>query len=859
MKYIEHKDLRRSVRALHKRGGPYQKAADAVMTVIGRITSEDPDPFKGFTLTKRGEKRVSKCRKYDLAQFCRLITVVDDGFCHIVYAGSHDDCDAWLDRNRGFVPVVDANGKLIGAAKSDDNLDPETRVRGASDQSYGKLYEKLPEDDFEFLVESLPRALVRRIEALESINDEEDIVKIAEEMEESDRRVAIHDIFVLLRQGNHKAARTRIALFRGDVAPPEPEMEVKDGEDLRTIPTDSPQYAKLFEHFVRTADYRDWMVFMHPEQERVAEAEFSGPAKLTGVSGSGKTCIVVRRAVVLAERYPTGDILVLTLNRPLAALIDDLISTCASPTARGRIKVLAFFDLCQEFLFQFEPKNRKLYDDRTWKSEEHIDEVWREYYRCELNNRDAACMQPVHDSLISRSIDSERYIREEFDWIRSAMSYSNRRRYFDMERLGRSYPLDKRFRRLLIDGLQWWEDKMRDIGITDYLGIATALYRHRNKLREKYRCVLIDECQDFGTIELEIIAAIVENGSDNLFFCGDTAQHVSWKHQSLKDAGVPVPGARSKTIRQNYRNSRDVLQAAYKVLVENLTEEMIEKEDFEILDPEYANFSGSTPLCLEALSLAEEIAYAVAYAKLEVMENINRKACIAICGCSLYEIQEFGKQIDIPVLEGTRSIDDGSLFLSDLEQTKGFEFDLVCIVNASDGMIPNPATPEREQFRDLSKLYVAMTRAKLQLVLSYSGTPSAYLSKAEDRLLIGKWTEFVSKEDASLLGEPPSLDDLRMPAEGKATNVDSPIGSMTGEQFLYTPNALGLSSRLIEKIRELVKGQKIRRGDMPVMWENIAQAARDTRAHPSSRQQFGPEAIKEFDELVKKLGLRAIP
>ena len=170
-------------------------------------------------------------------------------------------------------------GRLIEAAKSDDSLDPRTRVRGASDQSYGKLYEKLAEDDFEFLIGPLPRAIVRRIEALESIDDEEDIVKIAEEIEEGERRVAVHDIFVLLRQGNHKAARTRIALFRRDVAPPEPETEVKDGEDLRTIPTDSPQYAKLFKHFVRTADYRDW-IGVHAPGARIGLQRLNFPVRL---------------------------------------------------------------------------------------------------------------------------------------------------------------------------------------------------------------------------------------------------------------------------------------------------------------------------------------------------------------------------------------------------------------------------------------------------------------------------------------------------------------------------------------------------------------------------------------------------
>lgn len=857
MRYVNHRDLLPSVRDLYKKGGPYQKAANTVEMVIGRITNGDREPFKGLTLTNHGEKRVSKCRKYDLIGSCRLITVIDADACYLLYAGSHDACDKWLERNRGFVPVVDLDGKLSEVAKSDANLTPETRVRGASDHSYGKLYEKLTENDFEFLVESLPRAIVRRIEALESISDENEIVEIAEDIEDGERRSAIHDIFALLRQGNYKAAERRIALFRGDLGLLEPETGIKDGEDLRIIPIDSPQYASLFKHFVRTADYRDWMVFMHPEQERMAEAEFSGPAKLVGVSGSGKTCIVVRRAVVLAERYPTGSILVLTLNRPLAALIKDLVSlTCVSPMARDRIKVLAFFDLCRELLNQFEPENRKLYDNRTWKTNEHIDEVWREYYRCELNNLDAAIMQPVHDSLISRRIDAESYIREEFDYIRSAVPYGERSHYMRIARSGRSYPLNQKFRNLLLAGLDKWEKKMRDIGTTDYLGIATALSRHRDKLHQQYRCALIDECQDFGTIELDLINTLVESGPDSLFLCGDAAQQVSWKHQSLKDAGVPVPGARSMKICQNYRNSRDVLQAAYKVLNDNLTEETIERGDFEILDPEYANFGGPTPLCLEASSLAEEISCAVAYAKSESADHSNWKTCISICGHSLYEIQRFGERINVPVLEGTRSIDDGLLFLSDLEQTKGFEFDLVCVVNVKAGVIPNPSMPEHEQFRYLSKLYVAMTRAKLQLVLSYSGTPSVYLSKAAACLLPGKWKEFVSEEAVLPLGEPLALDDLRKPKEGGATNTVLLICSMTGEEFLYTPYALGLSPRLIGKLRSLVTGQSQILNNTPVRWENIFQAARDTHTYPESRQRFGPEVIKEFDVLVERYGLR---
>ena len=848
MRYIQHKDLLPSLRELYKRGGPYQKASETVHAVIGRISSSELDPFKGIALTKHGENRISKCRKYDLTKFCRLITVADAGFCYLLYAGTHDNCDAWINRHRGFVPAVDAEGRLIEASVSVADLDAESRVSGVSDQSYGKLYEKLTAEDFDFMVSALPRSVAREIENLESIHDEEMIKKVVEGIEDIDRRVMIYDVLTRLRQGNLKAARARLALFRGDIEHPDVETVVSNGEDLRIIPTDSPQYAKLFEHFVRTADYRDWMTFMHPEQEEVAESDFAGSAKLVGVSGSGKTCIVVKRAIVLAERYPSDDILVLTLNRPLAQLIDDLVSTSVSlPATRERIRVLPFFSLCQDLLNKFEPENWKLYDDRTWKSHEHIDEVWREYYRCELNNRDAECLHPVHDSLISRNINAERYIREEFDWIRSAVPFHDRQKYLSMSRGGRSYPLEKRFRQLLLDGLNGWEEKMRVVGVTDYLGIATALYRYMDELSPLYRCILVDECQDFGTIELEVVKRLVIGGADDLFLCGDAAQQVSWKHQSLTDAGISVPGARSRKIERNYRNSRDVLQAAHEILLANLTVEMLEQQEFEILDPEYANFSGPVPLELEAQGLEEEIAYAVAYAKSEIGEKENYKACVAICGFTLYEIQKFGEEIGVAVLDGTRNISDGSLFLADLEQTKGFEFDLVCVVNARDGTIPNPATPKKEQFRDLSKLYVAMTRAKLQLVLSYSHMPSIYIGKAEERILSGKWSEYLAVEEVIHLGEPKELDHHKNSDEVRT------VGSMTGEEFLYTDDALGVSPRLIGKLREVVGGRKRFLNRVPIEWGSISEAARDVRTYPGSRQQFGPEVVKEFESLLEKL------
>lgn len=51
---------------LSQRGGQYQWAADQVFKLLGKVSVDVGDPFKALKLTKHGESRIAKCRKYDL-------------------------------------------------------------------------------------------------------------------------------------------------------------------------------------------------------------------------------------------------------------------------------------------------------------------------------------------------------------------------------------------------------------------------------------------------------------------------------------------------------------------------------------------------------------------------------------------------------------------------------------------------------------------------------------------------------------------------------------------------------------------------------------------------------------------------
>lgn len=850
LQYARYRDFDRSLNALWKKGGRFQKAAERIQAAVGRAES-GMDALAGLKRTKHGERRVSNCVKYDLTGACRLITVQTKGYCVFAYCGDHKTCDTWLENNRGFVPVV-GKEMMVTATYVSDGTTKQPKVGGGIGRGLGKLYERLPDDLFEALIDGLPRRVARAIESLDSTTRDPDLWMVIGEVE-GDRRTALFDVLSLLRQDKVREATQRADLFLGratllDDISIDRLPDIVDSDVIRRIRPDTPTYAAAINRFMRTARYRDWMLFMHPEQERLVEEDFDGPAKLVGVSGSGKTCVVIQRAVRLARLYSRERVLVLTINRALATLISQLVEACATDEESARIDVRPFFLLCQELALNFEPDAAKQYDEVTWKMNEHVDEIWQEYYRCENNNNDAVAFLPVHDSLLARGWNPERYLREEVDWVRSALNPQERAQYLSMKRVGRTVPLTQQFRESVLGGTEGWEQKMRDIGVIDGLGLTQVLSRNLPKIDPRYRCVLVDEAQDFGNTELHIIRRLAAENPNDIFLCGDAAQAVTSKHQSLQQVGMAVPGRRSRKLSLNYRNSRDVLEAAYAILMENLTDEMLDREDFEILDPEYSSFSAATPLVLEAQSMEEEIAYAYAYARELISGRAHGKACLAVCGYSLFELTKFAKRARMTILDGSTDVEGGDLFLSDLEQTKGFEFDAMIIVNCAEGTLPNAHAPESEQFRDLARLYVAMTRAKSDLVLSWSCRPSGFLRGSQGKCLQAKWEEYLDLRVTRRFGAPERLEAHREFGLHK-----KPWREMTGAEFLYQETALGLSMELIAKIRQLVDGAGLIRQRRRIRWKTLGDAAEDYARNPITQTEWGPATGKELAAMVDRL------
>ena len=190
--------------------------------------------------------------------------------------------------------------------------------------------------------------------------------------------------------------------------------------------------------------------------------------------------------------------------------------------------------------------------------------------------------------------------------------------------------------------------------------------------------------------------------------------------------------------------------------------------------------------------------------------------------------------------DGTHEPHSSPLVLSDLEQTKGYEFNLSVIVNCSKNVIPPEDAPKEEAFRHGSRLYVAMTRARDELYISYHREPSVWLlSNARDVLSFGCWSDVVADPDEFIV---PAPERLISAEEGRTVDV------LNGRQFNYTEWALGLSTEALVKIDELVDGRGLSRDGRRIKWATMREAAIDLENSPLAKRLFGLVVQNEVRE-----------
>lgn len=772
--YLKEFAFRERREVVGNRGGAQSQAAQRVAELLEQVR-QGLNPFTA--LPSRTDSRVPGATLYTINASSELLLIQNEVGVYPAFIGEPAEVQGWLAANEGKVVAVDGGTGRLSVTRVLGAVDTAKMQSPALTTDTRSLLAQVPNINLEEMIPS--RKIREALLELDQTSPQEEIKDTLEMVADEDLRTFLFEIIDLVRAGNHGGAESRLRLRLGINLPVE--EAGKFGQDAAASDANSDQAlvinALSKEELDRLLDpkhFQDWMLFLHPDQKTMAEDEFSRPTVLTGVSGSGKTCILVHRARHLARKYPGERIGILTLSRTLAGLLQNLVNQLLVEEERKNVEVRAFYDVFRDCLKILGPEKyfaqlaaqaggnnhirtvmRQAHDRwperMVWDcdpiSKVNVEELWEDFFM----SQDASVREWLDDLVKyfeSSSTDASRYLEEEFTLIRSAFAAPSREDYLDTEdqriRAGRCIPLRKEQRGNALRLLLRWEEWLLAGGMIDNLGLTQALmplHKEMQSLPERntYRCLLVDEFQDFSTLDLQLLRRIVPiDKPDALFLAGDTIQKILVKKLSMAGAALDRGPAIHKAIRKNYRNSKQVLRAASRLANHFGALAKSQGEDIEILDPELAQRESNPPIVLKTddqITKAWEIA-------LECTQNQTNEpwtVCITTASPKNLSVgkilQSRPKNLSACTLSGDCILHPEQVVVGTVNDLKGFEFRLILVIGCDANAFPEGGVPHDEVWRDALRLYVAMTRGRDQVYLLHGEMPSEFVSVFGDTVV----------------------------------------------------------------------------------------------------------------------------
>lgn len=495
------------------------------------------------------------------------------------------------------------------------------------------------------------------------------------------------------------------------------------------------------EHLL-AAPIEEWMLFLHPDQRSVVERRYSGPARIRGSAGTGKTVVALHRAAVLAKRYDPmvaedgGRILVTTFINSLPPVLERLFRRL--PNARPELVDFTNVDKLAARVCR-DAGRPAVYDPNATKAAQA--KAWKQVFTA--------------GSPLAKLGVTEGYASEEVTAVIKGRGILDLDSYLTTKRTGRRLQLSESARRQVWEFAESWNDGLRQRGVQDFSDVVLqARDIARSRSEPMYRCALIDEAQDLTLVGLQLIRSLVNGPGgdqpDGIFLAGDGAQRIYPGGFTLRQAGLEVRG-RTTVLRVNYRNTAEVLGVALATTgadtIEDLDEEFTRGED-----AGETTRQGDRPTLLVASDDEEQVSIVAATIERLADDENNGIASgdIAVL-CPTNKLANTMRaalaDAHIPTInlndydgESSESIKVGTL-----HRVKGLEFKAVVLTDLSDGVYPRrrpdyvtPAAWADQEATMANTLFVAMTRARDQLVLTCVRDPSPILEGAFSRLdLVG--------------------------------------------------------------------------------------------------------------------------
>ncbi|WP_067135961.1 UvrD-helicase domain-containing protein [Microtetraspora malaysiensis] len=494
-----------------------------------------------------------------------------------------------------------------------------------------------------------------------------------------------------------------------------------DLEDVAAAVERSPEQVllvngpdELMEAFAKP--FALWRIYLHPSQRDAAHGSFGGPARVTGGPGTGKTVVALHRAKHLAGRAnQDGAVLVTTFIRTLPSTIEDAL--------------------------------RELVDDEAVLNRIEIRHIDGVAYRLVTGGSGSLAVLRAEEEkarwtrVIRRlglpSRFDEAFLGHEWRQVILSQDITSLEAYQQARRPGRGKALGHLQKAQVWEAVSAFTESLRADKVWTYETICLEAIRLLEASeRQPYRHVIVDEAQDLSPWHWRLLRAATTRGRDDLFLAGDTHQRVYDYRVSLKKLGIDIAG-RSARLKINYRTTAEILHWSLGLLHGERVDDM--NGDLDTLAGYRSEIHGAEPQRVGFTTQQGELDNLVKTVTRWLDQGVEPGRIGVAARSNMVADQAVAKlkAAGIPAASLAKKHTDSEIGVGTMHRMKGMEFRCVAVIGVSEHTVPptSAITPADEDViahhQDLQRerclLFVACTRAREELALSWHGNASSFL------------------------------------------------------------------------------------------------------------------------------------
>lgn len=448
------------------------------------------------------------------------------------------------------------------------------------------------------------------------------------------------------------------------------------------------------------------------KQKEVLALPAIGHTVVLGTAGSGKTTMALLRGIGLSKLPSRPNVLIVTFNGALIQYMSAITTTkfrnirieTYHKFARGYLKSL---DKMPDWDGILNSNEKEYYIGQALKKAK---EKWPE---------ESTFKRPI-SIFVDEITFMERFGIETLEG------------YIEAERIGRASANIKRENRKWFFKIYEGYRALRTSPY-DWDDISLHVYKElQSDNRERlYDHIIVDEGQDFSPMMIKsLIAAVGEDGSFSFF--GDVAQQIYGSRLSWRDSGINITEKKIWRFDKNYRNPATISDFA-----KDITESTYWKKSIDMVSATAFIAKGPKPVLISFSNKENEIEWLISQMQTNALISSN----VVICRnhAIVNEVKKaFIKSGINPIVinkDQAGFADSKAIYISTFHSVKGLEFENVFIPFLCDDVFPDKETVEKATSAEhaladeLKLLYVAATRSKYGLFMSYHGTLSQLFPK----------------------------------------------------------------------------------------------------------------------------------